>query len=71
MKMNSVLIPLPKGKMDYGFFKIIIASENGYEPRAFPQEGITWTMEMFWYNLVTLLPSSPLADYNLPRTTIN
>lgn len=39
MKMNSALIPL-KAMMDYGFFKIIIASENGYEPRAFPQEGI-------------------------------
>ena len=40
MKMNSALIPLLNGMMDYGFFKNIIASENGYETRAFPQEGI-------------------------------
>jgi hypothetical protein len=40
MKMNSASILLNGGMVDYGFFKIIIASENGYEPRAFPQEGI-------------------------------
>lgn len=45
MKMNSASILLNGGMVDYGFFKIIIASENGYEPRAFPQEGIIWTME--------------------------
>ena len=71
MKMNSESIPLLKLIMDYGFFKTIIALENGYEQYAFPQEGMNCTTEKFWYNLVTLLPSSQTADYNLPRASIS